>query len=471
MDLISSMNTEDARTENGALAHSTTSSKLVDLFFNINAMRACTDEQVLSKWNPAFSENALDAMRILFYSRDVRGGQGERRAFRVIIKELANSDPDIVRKNLNLIPVYGRWDDILSLFGTSVESDALAAIKEALTVGKNQLCAKWMPRERSANKIAASKIRKSLGLSPKKYRKLLSGLTNVVESKMCDKDWGEIEFSKVPSYAMKNYRNAFARNDPQRWAKYVENLTSGKEAVNASTLYPHDLVRQLLGGDCKQNKLLNAQWKALPNYLEGNKERVLPICDVSGSMSGTPMEVSIALGLYISERNDGIFKNAFITFSTDPKMQYILGNSLKNRVDQLSRADWSMTTDLKKTFEVILNKAKAYRLTKEQMPTMILILSDMQFDQACGRSGDDVTLMTGIRQQYFDAGYKIPKITFWNLRASTDNVPVKFDKAGTALVSGYSPSILKSLLSGNEMTPISMMNDVIGSERYRKVSV
>jgi hypothetical protein len=470
MSLIQAMQTEDALTANGAVAHSTSSNELVDLFFDINAMRARTDAEILSKWYPAFAANQSDALRILFYSRDVRGGQGERRVFRVILRDLAEKHPQAVKSNLHLIPEYGRWDDILTVFGTDVESDALGFIRQALVNDKNALCAKWMPREKSAHKSEAVKIRKAIDVSPKEYRKLLSSLTKVVETQMCSKEWDKIAFSHVPSYAMKNYRKAFARHDESRWNEYLSAVESGDAKVNASTLYPHDLVRPFLGyGSPDQERLLNAQWKALPNYMKDNKEVVLPICDVSGSMSGLPMEVCIALGLYISERNEGVFKDAFITFSNDPKMQYVLGNSLSERVQLLRRADWGMSTNLERTFQVILDKAIIHKVSPDKMPTMVLIMSDMQFNSACGRGGGSVTLMKKIREQYADAGYELPKITFWNLNAALTNTPVKFDTKGTALVSGFSPSILNSLLSGGEVTPYTMMRKVIDSERYSAI--
>lgn len=469
MSLVHAMHTEDTTTTNGALAHSTSSSELVDLFFDINAMRARTDAEVLSKWYPAFAASQVDALRVLFYSRDIRGGQGERRVFRVILRDLAEKHPTVVRKNLSLISEYGRWDDLLTLFGTQVEDDAIALIRSALG-DKNALCAKWMPREKSAHKDEAVKIRKAMGVSPKEYRRLLSSLTKVVETQMCSKEWDKITFGHVPSYAMKNYRKAFARNDESRWTEYLAGLESGEEKVNASTLYPHDLVRPFLGyGSVQQARLLEAQWKGLPNYMGENKEIVLPVCDVSGSMGGTPMEVCIALGLYVSERNEGTFKDAFVTFSTNPTMQYCKGTTLQERVTSLKRADWGMSTNLEKTFQVILDKAVTHKVSPDKMPTMVLIMSDMQFDRAINSGGASVTLMSKIREQYTDAGYEMPKVTFWNLRAALTNTPVKFDEKGTALVSGFSPSILSALLSGGEVTPQSMMRKVIDSERYAAI--
>jgi hypothetical protein len=470
MTLINAMTTEDTTTSNGALAHSTTSNDAVDLFFHINAMRARTSEEIIKLWTPAFATSPLDALKILFYSRDVRGGQGERRTFRTILGYLAENSSDVVRKNLHLIPEYGRWDDILTLFGTPIEDDALAFIRQSLVVDKNALCAKWMPREKSSKRAMAVKIRKAMDVSSKQYRQLLSGLTKVVETQMCEKKWDEINFEHVPSYAMKNYRKAFARHDEERWGKYISALEKGDAKVNASTLYPHDLVRQVNLYNPQHDKLIQGQWDALPNYLKGNKERMITVNDVSGSMSGVPMEVCIALGLYISERNEGIFKDAFITFSANPTMQHLKGKTLAERVGQLRRAQWSMNTDLAKVFEVLLSKAKTHDVSPDLMPTMVLILSDMQFD-SCIHNGKSVTAMNKIRGEYESAGYELPKVTFWNLRAVPGNNPVKFNEQGTALVSGFSPSILTQLLSGDNITPYAIMRKTIDSDRYSKVTV
>lgn len=332
------------------------------------------------------------------------------------------------------------------------------------------LAAKWAPSEKS-NKWPglAKKIMKELGMSPKQYRKLLSKLRaelKVVETQMCSNKWSEITFAHVPSYAMKNYRKAFAKHDKVRWDAYLESVEKGESKVNAATLYPHDLVRQVYGG--KKDKLIDLQWRALPNYMLENKERVLPVCDVSGSMSGLPMEVCVALGLYISERNQGIFKDAFITFSGNPTLQYVKGKTLSERVTCLSSAEWGMNTDLEKVFQVVLDRAVKHHVSSEEMPTMILIMSDMQFDQAV--ESPTSTLMDVIRQQYQAAGYSLPKIVFWNL-ASKIGVPVKFDEQGTALVSGFSPSLLTGLLSGKGISPEAVMRTIIDMPRYAAVSV
>jgi hypothetical protein len=465
MDLIKAWNTADGLTENGGLTHTTSDSAVTDLFFQIGAFRARDEASIVEAFRKAFVQSPIDAMRILFYSRDVRGGQGERRVFRTVIRELAQVMPEVVQKNIALIPEYGRWDDVLQLIGTSVESDAIELIRVALLEKEDALCAKWMPREKSANRTVARKLARELGLSSKAYRKLLSRLTKVVETSMCSQEWGNITFEHVPSYAMKNYRKAFARHDDERWTTYLAALEKGEAKVNASTLFPHDLIRQRHGGT-----VIEQQWKALPNYMEGSNEIILPMCDVSGSMSGLPMEVSIALGLYISERNESVFKDTVLTFTDIPQLFQLSGETLASRYSTL-KGRVGYNTDIDKAFATLLHKATAHNVPADKMPTMILVLSDMEFDNSCVR-GTSMTAFNAAHQRYKDAGYKLPKIVFWNLNARTSNFPVKHHKTGTAMVSGFSPSILKQLLSGSDnFSPEAIMRKTIDGERYAAVTV
>jgi hypothetical protein len=475
MNLLQAMTTGDALTNNGALAHSTSSNFSVDLFFKINAMRSLPEEEILKAWIPAFSSSPLDAMKILFYSRDVREGQGERRVFRVILEFMAKNYPNILVKNLSLVPEYGTWEDLLVLNNTCLEKNMIALLSEQLkkdlaflTQNKSiSLAGKWAPSEKSKKWPGlAIKIMKHLGIKPKQYRGLLSRLRaalNVVETKMCSKQWNNITYSHVPSHAMKSYRRAFSKNDSERWKLYLDDIKCGKDKVNAKVLLPHDLVKLAISGEC--DEVIEQQWKSLPNYMANNKEILLPICDVSGSMEGLPMTVSIALGLYISERNKGQFKDAFLTFSERPTLQYVVGNSLKERVALLRSSDWGMNTSLEKVFSTILDKAVSSNVPKHEMPTMVLILSDMQFDKAISGS----TLMDVIKTKYYNSGYTLPKVCFWNLSDVPGTVPVKFLDDGTALVSGFSPSILKSLVSGNEISPVAIMRAVLDSDRYVSV--
>ena len=302
-------------TENGMVTNPTTLNKCVDLFFSIGAMRGKSKEDVVSLFNEAYNENPLIASKLLFWCRDVRSGAGERQIFRDIITHLVTTSPQTVINNIGLIPEFVRWDDVLVLVGTELEGDMFTLIKDSLTNG-DALCAKWMPRKG----IVANRLRKLFKYTPKEYRKMLVNLTNVVETKMCANDWESIDYSKLPSLASSRYQKSFVKNDSERYDEYKKGLVDGTAKVNAGAIYPYDIIKSIhLGGD---EVVSQKQWESLPNWMENSDERVLPVVDVSGSMicpaggneNLSCMDVAISLGMYISERNEGDFKDAFITF-------------------------------------------------------------------------------------------------------------------------------------------------------------
>lgn len=475
MNFVDALRQEDKVTENGMATNSSSLNSCVDLFFNIGAMRGQDKKRLIATFSSAFNEDPKRAMKLLFWARDVRGGAGERQVFKDIITYLAEDHDLALKPNLHLIAEYGRWDDLLVLTGTLLEEDAFTLIQEALE-NESGLCAKWMPRQG----IIANKLRNFMKMNPKQYRKTLVNLTNVVETKMCAKDWDSIEFSKLPSVASARYQKAFWKNSPDGYGAYVESLVKGKTTINAGAVYPYDITKSLAYGD---NKVANEQWKALPNYLEGANDMILPVVDVSGSMgvsagsskTVTCMDVAISLGLYISERNEGPFKDAFVTFSDNPQLQVVSGN-LTDRYRQMKSSDWGMSTNLEATFELILNQAKKHGLTQDQMPNKILILSDMEFNAATGGGGWrntgsnwNPTAQQMIEKMYADAGYKVPQIVYWNIQSRNGGVPVAFDKLGTALVSGFSPAIMTSLLGGDIESPQQIMDKTILSERYAPI--
>ena len=463
-------------TSNGMGALGTTLNECVNLFFQIGAMRGKSKKALLNLFSKAYNENPLVATKVLFWVRDVREGAGERQIFKDILLYLAENNTDVVKKNLPLIPEFGRWDDVLVLVGTSLEGEVFELIKTAIQ-SEDGLCAKWLPRK---GKVANA-IRSYLKVSPKVYRKTIVNLTNVVETDMCAKDYSNVDYSKLPSLAMVRYQRAFQTNDGERYGEYKEALKNGETKINAGAVYPYDIISTL--GICGDNTIANEQWNSLPNWMEGSSERVLPVVDVSASMGvevgGNPnltcMDVAISLGLYISERNGGIYKDAFITFSEEPQLQ-ILNGSLEERFNQLSMADWGMSTNIEKVYSLLLNQAKVNNIPQDMMPTKLLILSDMQFDRATSNGWREGSKWTPTSQQmvekmYEESGYKLPQIVYWNLNASMSNFPVEFDKIGTALISGLSPSILKSVLGGDEMTPESIMMKTINAERYNVISI
>ena len=466
-------------TANSAPTQASSLNKVVDLFFQIAAMRSQEDETVIKVFDDAFKQNPEQTLKVLFWARDVRQGQGERRVFRVIIKHLASSSTSAISDLIHLIPTYGRWDDVLVFIDTPCEAVALDVISSALKSG-DALCAKWMPREKSSKKIIAYKIRKFMGLSSRVYRKLLSSATKVVETSMCANEWDGIEYQRVPSQAMNIYKGAFERHSPEVWKSYMDALSSGEKKVSAGAIYPHQILAPYIELVCENNpipEISQYQWAALPNWLVDNPFRILPIVDTSGSMYSSysdsasirPIDVSVSLGLYIAERNTGPFKNHFVTFSEKPKMQSLSGESLSEKLASVVSADWGYNTDIVRTFSAILHHAMHAKVTARDMPDMILILSDMEFDPATNYPNE--TAMQSIHREYDEAGYELPKVVFWNLNARPGNVPVAFDKSGTALVSGFSPSIMKSLLMGGEFTPESIMLKTILDSRYESILV
>jgi len=461
MNFIDALQSEDTYTENGMVTNSSSLNECVNLFFTIGAMRKQDKERLISTFSKAFNENPLSALKILFWVRDVRGGAGERQIFRDIIKYLVENHPNAVLKNIQAIPHFGRWDDLSVLFGTKLEAEATRMFVSGLIV-ENGLCAKWIPRKG----VIFNAIRKALNTTPKDLRKLLVGISNTVEQKMCANQWTNIEYS----LAMGRYTKAFAKHDNTGFTEYLEKLKKGETKVNAGAVYPYNIVQTMEQGSWE---LANEQWKSLPNFMEGTTERILPVVDVSGSMSSkvsgsiSCLDVAVSLGLYISERNEGEFKDSFITFSESPKLEKVSG-TLKERYYEMIAADWGMSTNLEKVFQLILNQAIKHSVSPEDMPSKILIMSDMEFNQASNHSESAIQM---IRRIYEESGYSLPQVIFWNIQSRNKNFPIRYNESGTALISGLSPSIVKSVLGGKEMTPVSIMNETINSERYSIIEI
>lgn len=446
-------------TENDAVAFNSSLDACVDLFFKAGSSRK---SDLSSYFYEAFKENPDYAVRIALWTRDIRGGAGERQQFANFVKKLITVAPSIAAAVCDKIPEVGRFDDLMVFWGTVLEHRAAELWVAAINEG-NGLAAKWAPRKDSKG---AKPLRSIKGFNESEWRKYVVARTEVVEQLMCANKWDEIDYEKVPSLASARYNKAFDRHDPIRRQKFEEALESGEAKINAGAVFPYDVVRAAKHND----KTATAQWNSLPNYLEGVSERFLPVVDVSGSMgctvSGeiTAMEVAVSLGMYLAERNEGIFNNQFITFSRRPDFVTLKGKTLKERYDNMVRAQWDMNTDLAAVFRLVLSSAKRAKLPESEMPTKILILSDMQFD--CVDGGKDQTLYEYAAEEYSEAGYKLPQIVFWNIAArDKGNLPVTATTNGTALVSGFSPAIMTSLLGG-DLDPVSVMLDAIMKDRY-----
>lgn len=455
--LVNVTRQEDARTYNNAVTHSTSLNSVVDLFFIAGASRNMNPAQICRMLEAAWVEDAELTLRVIFWAGDIRGGAGERRFFRIALAWLESRYPETLEKNLTNVPHFNRWDSLFHLNTDKI----FEVISDALAEG-NGLCAKWLPRKKQYENFAA-RLRKHFGISAKQYRQDIVALSKTVETQMCAKQWKEIEYKKVPSVAMNKYRKAFKRNDETRFTQYIDAVTKGDEKINASAIFPHDIYKAWDRGD--DARALEAQWGALPNYMEETAERILPVCDVSGSMWGDPIAISVALGLYLSERNTGPFQDAFVTFSECPQMNYLKG-TLVQRIEQLRRADWGMNTNLNEVFQLILMRAAQTGCTEEDMPTTVLVISDMEFD-ACGTFTNYET----IKGAYELAGFQLPKLVFWNVNGREGNVPVSAKTKNVALVSGASPAIVKSVLSGQDFTPRGVMIETVGNERYDRVTV
>ena len=470
-------------TTNGAKAFKSTLDLNVDLFGKISASRSDADS-IVPLYLRALEEDPETALRILFNSRDIRGGQGERNVFRHL---LLNTPFEIREKIIPLIPIYGRWDDLFVLDGCIDWNRVVDFVISKLNHDNDpetehpSLLAKWMPSINASSKktkALGKQFAKRMNLSEKEYRVMLSNLRkkiDLVEHKMCSNNWSEIEYSKVPSKAGLMYRKSFIKHDLDRYNQFMLSAVKLENKVNASALYPYEIAEKVTKAythvDPTEELVLQAFWQNLPDYMDGKSFKGLVVADTSGSMTSTignvkPIDVSISLAIYIAERNAGVWKNKFITFSENPEMQTIIGDTIVDKIKNLSKADWGYNTDLIAVFKSILKAAKADSVAPEDMPEKIFIISDMQFDQAC--NSNTRTNFEQIKKNYAKYNYKMPDLIFWNVNGSA-NVPMTIHDTGTCLVSGCSPSILSAVLSGEVISPIDILKQAVYTERYDPV--
>lgn len=479
-------------TENGAITHESSTNHLVDLFGSGGAYRNRSEEDIVILFSKAYAEDKVLALKTLFYLRDIRGGQGERRFFRVATRYLANAYPEDLKQVLEFIPEYGRWDDLIELIDTPVKESVGGIIKDRLQKDTKigflrnlqridniegsinvSLLAKWLPSTstRSAKrKIQLKEILKALGLNHSQYRKILSSLRkelDLVETKITNNNFTAIKYDKIPSVAGLKYRNLFYRKDEHGYLSFLEDVSNGEKTINAGTLFASDLVSKAMrswGMSHSERQYLNGAWDNLPDYIGDRKEMSIPVIDVSGSMSGLPMEVAIALGLYVSERNYSAYNGHFITFSERPEMVKIVGNDFVDKVTNIKSSSWGYNTNLTKVFDLVLDVAIKNNISQEDMVDKIYIISDMEFDSAC--RGNNKTIFESAKDKFAEHDYVLPEIVFWNVDARNNNFPVKSNELGVKLVSGFSQSLFKDLVGDTTTTPFELMLQVINSERY-----
>lgn len=465
------------------------------------------------------NENVVDTFLLAFNIRDCRGGKGERDLGRKALVWMFINNPLLFEKIVKLIPEYGRWDDLLQFFPgvlelqniehvknnfVSIVSDSnfnilhehqknivrffgLKIIEDHCLMMEGKPCsiaAKWAPTEGDSldRKSGVYKtLAKEMNISPRKLRKVyltpLREYLKIVERFMCTNKWEDINYNKVPSCAMKRLKKSFEKHDCDRFNEWKNALTKNDNniitKVNAKQLFPHELVREIRKNNMA-DAVCEAQWKVLEDECLklGTLEDSVVVVDTSSSMHSPdyiPFDVAISLGLLISNCTKGIFKNHVITFNTNPEFVEIKSGSVFNRWKQVMNIPWGGSTNIQKTFEMILKRGRLYNLTQDDMPKRLWIISDMQFN--CVNESNDITNFQAIDKMYNLYGYTRPQIVFWNVNGSITDFPVTSDQNGTALLSGFSPSVMKAILTGGDIKPFSILRDILDSERLKPIKV
>lgn len=475
-------------TENGAVTHSSTLSDCLDLFATVGALRRESEEEIVSRFMHAYTENKDVAMKLLFFARDIRGGLGERRVFRTILKWLSCNKKESLRKNLHYIAEYGRFDDLMILFGTPLEKDMLEYIKTQLysdlegmeNGGDVSLLAKWLPSVNASNaetKRLAKKVARFLQLDDAAYRKLLVRLRahiRIIENNLREKDY-TFDYEKQPSKAMFKYRNAFIRNDGERYNEFLNKASCGEVKLNSKVLTPYEIITPFFKRNVsdEERNSINTTWNALEDFT--NDENALAVIDGSGSMYGgadpIPATVALSLGIYFAERNKGAFKNHFITFSETPQLVEIKGDDILDKVRYCHDYDEVANTNIQKVFELILNAAKKNHVPQEELPKRLYIISDMEFDYCADDA--NLTNFEYAKKLFEDAGYKLPEVVFWNVSSRNRQQPVTKNEQGVLLVSGCTPRLFSMMADGSlsDRAPYEFMMEVLMSERYKKIAV
>ena len=485
------------RTMNGAVTYKTSGDACLDLFAVGGGMRYQNKAELLRLFDRAYIENPDLAMKLLFYIRDVRGGMGEREAFRRILRHVAYTWPESARKNASYVPEYGRWDDLLVLLGSPLQEEVLRVIRTQLEQDLEavirreagaqdvsiSLLAKWLPSINASGAAARGKAKilaGELGITEREYRKMLARIRqhlNLVERNLTKKQPGKIRYDAVPARAMMKYRAAFERSDPQRFAAFLEEVESGKQRMHAGTLDPPEILRPYFKEGRYVNRypvagkrVLEALWHSQGGQV--GSRNALCVVDTSGSMywgrKGAPLPALLAqaLGLYFAERSGGIFRNHIITFENVPHLMELRGETLEDRLRYLQAAPWGNSTNLSAVFDLVLAAAAEMKAAQEEMPAVLYILSDMEFNMAFRRP--DSTVFEDARAQYASCGYELPAVVFHNVNAWRTQTPVRAHTRGAALVSGSGTAAMSAHYTKNT-TPMSHMLEVLGSERYRKI--
>ena len=476
-------------TENGAVTNRSTGSELLDLFATVGALRRADEQEIADRFLRAWTEDKDLAMKLLFYARDVRGGLGERRVFRAVLRWLAVNEPKSLVKNLPLIAEYGRWDDVAILLDSPVKAAVVDLLKEQLAGDREalkqtdapvSLLGKWLPSINAHNEDTVKRGRllaKELGLSEREYRKILSALRariRILENNLREMDYS-FDYAKQPSKAMFKYRKAFARNDRERYTEFLQRVQKGEATLHTGTLLPYELVDSWLTNSGRyrmpspeEAMTLNTTWAALEDF--ATDENALAVVDTSGSMYGwsspKPASVALSLGLYFAERAKGPYRNHFIEFSAHPELIELKGDTFVEKLRYIASFNEVANTNLEAVFKLILSAAVKNNVAQEDLPKKLYIISDMEFDVCMDNAS--ATIFENARQRYAEHGYELPQIVFWNVESRNRQQPVTMNDRGVALVSGCSPRIFSMAMEG-VLDPYAFMLSVLNAERYAPI--
>ena len=480
------MNAAFTRTENGAVALNTTGDARLDFFGTVGSLRTAEKERITRLFSEAWRADPLFATKIAFYARDVRGGLGERQTFRTILQYMAEYHPEALRLNLDLIGVYGRYDDLYCLIGTSLENEMWVALKKQFEEDRQNLqagnaislLAKWIKTadasSENTRKLGILTAQK-LGYSVYEFKRLVRAMRKqigIVEALMSAGRWDEIRYSAVPSRAMMIYRNAFQRHDADRYGQFIQKAVSGEEKIHSATLYPYDIVEKVLALDWRgrritEDETLEAQWRQLPDYVEAGTN-ALVIADTSGSMHGRPLATSVGLAVYFAERNTGPYHNMFMSFSGSSRIQMLKGETLSQKIGSINMNDWENNTNLQAAFMRVLKIAVQNHIPAEEMPKSLVVISDMEIDYCGDRNW---TFYEKMARRFTDHGYQIPNIIFWNVASRHDVFHADKSRTGVQLVSGQSAAMFRQVMQCVGMNPVEAMEKIINSERYAAIAV
>ena len=431
-------------TTNGALQHESSGNKCLDLFSVIGNLRDCSRTDVLERFEEAFNENMELATQVAFWARAARVGAGERKTFFTILDEIRKTSPEFIGDNAKTLAELGYWKDLVRYLDIQgVVSTFAQAIRD-----KDRLACKWAPRK-------CPQLRDELGFTNKEYRKWVGEHSETVEDKMSSKLFSSVNYSSVPGGAMRKYKEAFMKRDLARFDEWKNDKTM---TASVSATYPHQIIEVAKGDDALADKM----WNSLEDFVtEG--ENILPMIDTSGSMFGGPLEIAISLGMYLAEKNKSEFQDTFLTFSESPEFVRLEGGTVAERMRNIEHANWGMNTDFTKAYDLILQSAVTYNVDKSSMPTMLLVLSDMQFDESqdgWNNNGVPKVHFDDIKDKFNKSGYEKPKLVFWNLNSYSGNQST-MNEDGVCMVSGFSPSIMKAILSCEDFNPINVMMEAL----------